>query len=257
MNFENKTIAVTGVASGIGAATAAELKSLGANVIGFDINFTNNNVDQFIPIDLTKSESIKKALEKCPSNLDALCNIAGVPPTVPPMVQMEVNFFGLREFTNLMMPKLSKGASIVNLASLAGRNYMEHIPQIKQVLNSETSESIEEMLKENNLYGESTYAFSKEVVILWTIKMAGIVKEKGFTIKALSPGPVNTPILKAFMETIVKKQALPPKGFEGEPTEIAKLVTFLCSENASWIHGRNIVADGGLSASRMSAGMGL
>jgi len=239
MNIENKIIIVTGCASGIGAATARQLKAQNATVIGFDIKEPTENVDEFITIDLSKEEAIVKAVNQYKGTADAICNIAGVPPTAPAMVQMNVNFFGLRTFTNLMIPKLNKGASIVNLASLAGGKFMERIPLIKQVMAFENAEATEDLLKANDVYGENSYAFSKEMVIVWTMKMAPILREKCMSIKALSPGPVKTPILQDFMDTIVKKQ------------------TFLCSKDAQWINGRNIVIDGGLSASRMGAGMGL
>ena len=59
-----RTIAVTGVASGIGAKVAALLKASGDRVIGFDIVETETNVDQFIPLDLGDPTSIKKAAAK-------------------------------------------------------------------------------------------------------------------------------------------------------------------------------------------------
>lgn len=257
MNFNNKKVVVTGAASGIGAATAKKLKALGATIIGLDINEPKENVDTYIKVDLTDSSSIRDAVKACPEGIDAICNIAGVPPTVPPSVQMKVNFYGLREFTDLMLNKLNKGAAIMNLASVVGSKYAQHIPQIKTILASSTYEEIEDYINDQELFGEVTYAFSKEVVILWTLKMASICREKGFTIKSLSPGPVKTPILKDFMESIVKKQALPPTGFEGDPDEIAGIATFLISENANWINGRDIISDGGLSATRMSSGMEL
>jgi NAD(P)-dependent dehydrogenase (short-subunit alcohol dehydrogenase family) len=257
MILENKTIAVTGAASGIGAASAKVLKSYGATIIGFDRNEPQSNVDQFIKVDLTNPEQIKEAVAQCDAGIDALCNIAGVPPSVPPLVQMDVNFYGLRSFTELMIPKLNSGASIVNLASLAGHKFMEHIPEIKYAMTKNSGAEIEEYLKEKDLLGVSSYAFSKEVVIVWTMKMVSLLKEKNITIKALSPGPVKTPILQDFMDTIVKSQALPPVGFEGEPSDIAEAIAFLCGPHSRWINGRNLIIDGGLSSTRMSAALGL
>ena len=102
MNLKNKTVALTGCSSGIGAETARQLKEQGARVIGFDLKEPSGNVDQYIPIDLANESSIQEAVAKCEEKIDALCNIAGVPPTLPAMVQIKVNFFGLRTFTNLM-----------------------------------------------------------------------------------------------------------------------------------------------------------
>ncbi len=257
MILKNKTVVVTGCSSGIGAETARQLKAQGATVIGLDIKEPSENVDQYIPIDLADDASIANAVAQVESKIDALCNIAGVPPTLPPMVQIKVNFFGLRTFTNLMIPKLNQGASIVNFGSIAGMKYMQRIPLIKQLIAFEKAEDGETWMKENEVYGEETYNFSKEAVILWTMKMAPIAIEKGFTIKCVSPGPVKTPILQDFLDTIAKKNALPPTGFEGEPSDIASFVIFLCSEGGRWMNGQNILIDGGLLATRMGAGMGL
>lgn len=257
MSLNNKTIIVTGCSSGIGAETCKQLKAQGATVIGFDLNEPKENVDTYIPIDLTKDDAIEKAAAQFEGRADALCNIAGVPPTLPAMVQIKVNFFGLRTFTKLMIPKLNKGASIINFASIAGMKYMQRVPLIKQLMAFEKAEDAETLMKENDVYGENTYNFSKEVVILWTMKMVPICKAHGITIKSISPGPVKTPILQDFMDTIAKKQALPPAGFEAEPKDIAAFVIFLCGEGGRWMNGQNVLIDGGLLATRMGAAMGL
>ena len=257
MSLKNKRIIVTGCSSGIGAETCRQLKSQGATVIGFDLKAPTENVDTYIPIDLANDAAIQKAVASFSGGADALCNIAGVPPTLPPMIQLKVNFFGLRTFTNLIAPKLNDGASIVNLASMAGMKYMQNIPHLKTLFAMENQDTTEGFLKENNLFGEVTYNFSKEAVILWTMKMVNAWKDRGITIKCVSPGPIKTPILKDFMETIAKKQVILPEEYKGETPDIAGIVVFLCGEGGRWINGQNIVADGGLLATRMGKGMEL
>ena len=247
-----KTIIITGTASGIGAETAKQLKAQGHTIIAFDRNEVTENIDQYIPIDLSNEERIKEAVNKFKGKAHALCNIAGVPPTVPPEVQIKVNFFGLRLFTELMIDKLHDGASIVNLASVAGGGWMKNIPLINDLFQiSDFSEGLS-FLEKNNLVGNITYNFSKEAVILWTLYNATSWSDRGITIKALSPGPVKTPILQDFLDTISKKQVILPEAMKGDPKKIAGVVAFLCGEEASWINGQNIVSDGGLSAMRMT-----
>jgi NAD(P)-dependent dehydrogenase (short-subunit alcohol dehydrogenase family) len=247
-----KTIIVTGAASGIGAETAKQLKILGHTIIAFDRNEPKENIDQYIPIDLSDEDSIKKAVSEFKGKAHALCNIAGLPPTIHPELQIKVNFFGLRLFTQLLIEKLHDGASIINLASVAGSGWMRNLDTLNKLFKIDNFAQALPFLEEHNISDEATYNFSKEAVILWTLYNATTWSDRNITIKALSPGPVKTPILQSFMDTIAKKQVVLPEAMKGEPEKIAAIVTFLCGENASWINGQNIVADGGLSAMRMT-----
>ncbi|MGB9437940.1 MAG: SDR family NAD(P)-dependent oxidoreductase, partial [Desulfobacterales bacterium] len=134
MSLENKKIVVTGVASGIGAETAKVLKAKGATIVGVDRNEPKENVDQFIKADLGDPDLIASAVEAVPGGIDALCNIAGLPPTKDRVAVLKVNFLGLRHFTELMIGKLNDNASIVNVASLAGLGWPQAGEQIKAFL---------------------------------------------------------------------------------------------------------------------------
>ena len=134
MSLENKKIVVSGAASGIGAETARTLKLQGATVIGVDINEPEGIVDQYIKADLGELASIETAVEAIPAGIDALCNIAGLPPTRDRVLVLKVNFLGLRHFTELMIDKLNDNASIVNLASLAGVGWPQAGEQIKALI---------------------------------------------------------------------------------------------------------------------------
>ena len=117
MSLEGKTVVITGAASGIGAATAKLMKEKGAKVVGFDLNEPAENVDEYIQVNLADEASIEEAVGKYSDGAVALCNIAGIPPTKPAPLVLQVNFLGLRKFTELMIPKLNDGASIVSMAS--------------------------------------------------------------------------------------------------------------------------------------------
>ncbi len=257
MSFTNKRIIVTGAASGIGAATAKLLKSKGAYIIAFDLKEATENVDEYIPIDLSDDSSIHEAVSTINGKVDALCNIAGVPPTLPLDVQLKVNFYGLRTFTEAIIPHLNDGASIINLASMAGMGWRENIDNVKTCLLMETAEEGIQFLKDNNYTPEATYKFSKELVILYTLQQAKTWADRQITIKAVSPGPIETPILQDFMDTIAKQKKILPPNSTGKPEDIAALVSYLCEPTAHWINGQNIIVDGGLSAMRMKMGFGI
>jgi NAD(P)-dependent dehydrogenase (short-subunit alcohol dehydrogenase family) len=254
MSLTNKRIIVTGAASGIGAATAKLLKSKGAYIIAFDLNKATENVDEYIPVDLSDKSSILEAVSKFKGTADVLCNIAGVPPTLPSEVQLKVNFFGLRTFTEAMVPQLNDGAAIINLASMAGMGWRDNIDLVKKCLLLSSAEEGVQFLKDNDFSPDTTYRFSKELVILYTLQQAKTWADRNITIKAVSPGPIQTPILQDFMDTIAKQKKILPPGSTGKPEDIAALVAFLCEPAASWINGQNIIIDGGLSAMRMKMG---
>ena len=81
MSLFNKKIIVTGAASGIGAEPAKTIKEQGATVICVDINEPKVDVDQYVKADLSDPASIEAAVAEIPGGIDALCYIAGLPPT--------------------------------------------------------------------------------------------------------------------------------------------------------------------------------
>ena len=101
--MDGKTVIVTGAASGIGAATAKLLTERGASVIAFDRNPVTENCTQYIAIDLADEASIGAAVAQFDGKADALCNIAGLPPTMSPEMVLKVNVIGLQLFTEQMV----------------------------------------------------------------------------------------------------------------------------------------------------------
>ncbi|WP_209011575.1 coniferyl-alcohol dehydrogenase [Roseibium aggregatum] len=249
--LQDKTIVVTGCASGIGWETAKLVKALGGDVIGVDINRTEDHVDELYIADLSDRMAIKALVNALPSGIDGIANIAGLPPTAPADMVLKVNLVGLKFFTNAMIGRLNDGASIVNLASLAGFGWEESIPAIKA---SETLafEDVEDFIKTHNVGNEvgRSYFFSKEAVVAWTIQNRWTWRDRGIRMNAVSPAAVDTPILKDFLAT------LGPRGEEGirlterpgRPEEIAPVVAFLMSDMTHWIRGTNIPVDGGMAS---------
>src|SRR5690554_4498682 len=132
--LKNKTILVTGAASGIGKETAAQLKKLGANVIGADINDIPD-VDTFFRVDMSSKSSIDALVKKLPKGIDGLANIAGVSSSSPVELILKINLVGLKYLTEQVIGKLADGAAIVNLSSLAGNNWEQSVPKIKNALD--------------------------------------------------------------------------------------------------------------------------
>lgn len=251
MSLENKKIVVTGAASGIGAETAKVLKAMGATVIGVDQNEPRGNVDRFIRADFSDPAAIETAVDAISGGNDGLCNIAGLPPTKDRALVLKVNFLGLRHFTELMIDKLNDNASIVNVASLAGLGWMNAGEQIKALLALRDFDGVEAFCEETGVAQEGgrSYFFSKETLIVWTMMNRWTWRDRGIRMNAVSPGPVETPILPDFLETLGARAQEDAKVMDrpGRPEDIAPVIAFLLSEESGWIRGANIPCDGGMN----------
>jgi NAD(P)-dependent dehydrogenase (short-subunit alcohol dehydrogenase family) len=247
--LRGKTIVVTGVASGIGAETAAELKRQGANVIGIDRNRTVHNVDLFLRGDLSDPLAVDHLVDLLPSGLNGLCNIAGLPPTAPPAMVLRVNCLGLKRLTEGLIAKFSDGAAITNIASLAGIGWPQSVEAIR-AFDHVTFNTVEAFCARHNIAGARSYFFSKEYLLVWTYRNRWAWRHRGIRMNCISPGPVDTPILPDFIKTLGARVEEDMKVMDrpGTPKDIAPVVAFLQSDGSAWLRGSNIAADGGMSS---------
>jgi NAD(P)-dependent dehydrogenase (short-subunit alcohol dehydrogenase family) len=252
-SLRDKTVVVTGAASGIGAAVAALAAREGARVIGLDRNATG---DQLV-VDLAVPSSIEAVVDALPERIDALLNVAGVPGTLPPATVLAVNFLGLRQLTELLRPRLAGGA-VVSVASTAGAQWAAVAPEIDELL---ATGSMAEGLE---WYAASApqmpaYNFSKAALIRWTMGVAFAWRAQGPRVCTVSPGAVETPILGDFRESMgpVLGAITRLLGRDGRPEDVAAAVCFLATEAATWINGVDLVVDGGFSGAMLAGAVDL
>ncbi len=256
-DLNGKTIGVTGLASGIGAATARLLAQRGAKIVGFDRRAPDYPVHAFYPIDLADPASIDSCTAALTQPLDILCNIAGLPPTANKHAVLTVNFFGLRHFTNRLADRLTPGASIINVASLAGLQWRSDPAQLNEALALDLR-SADAWIETQPLDGAPSYHLSKELLIAWTTASCAAWRARGIRIVSVSPGPVATPILPDFIATLGPRVEEDLKHLRaGEPHEIAPVIAFLCTPDANWINGSDIAVDGGAGANAWTQILGL
>lgn len=249
MSFGGKTIVVTGASSGIGAATAELLRRRSARVIGLDIQGGGADVDSFVRCDLTDPESIDASLSSVDEPLHGLANVAGVPGSFDGETVMRVNVLGLRKVTETLLPRLEQGSAIVQVASDAGMRWRSRLGMVRELLQQRSYDSGLGWVREHPMSGPEAYSFSKEAVIVYA--MAGSMLARPFGVRSLSvsPGTVETPILKNFYESmgaeILDRQKAQSGGRNAAPDEIAKVIAFALSQDATWLNGTDVVVDGG------------
>lgn len=246
-----KTLIVTGCASGIGLETARTIKLMGGNVIGVDRQMTTDHVDELYRADLSDPRMIQALIKALPDGVHGIANIAGVPPTAPPELVLKVNLVGLKAFTLGMIPKLADGASIVNLASLAGFGWAQQLPAIRASAGLDF-DGVADFVRSHDAgtEGGRSYFFSKEALVAWTLQNRWTWRARGIRMNAVSPGPVETPILKDFIATLGARAEEDMRVMDrpGRPEDIAPVVAFLLSDLSSWIRGSNLPVDGGMSS---------
>ena len=233
-----KTVLVTGATRGIGNAIAKEFKKNNFNVIGTATSESGvatlheQNIKGYV-LDLNSKDSINSfwgKLENDDQKISVLINNAGI--TRDNIVLrmsdeewsdiMNVHLYGTFQLSKrvLKMMLKEKYGRIINISS--------------------ASASIGNR-------GQSNYAAAKAGVEAFTKSLAKEVGKRDITINAVAPGFISTDMTEqndgVNSEYLIKEI---PMGRFGEPEEVADLVSFLCSEQASYITGQTIHINGGL-----------
>ncbi|MEP7456359.1 SDR family NAD(P)-dependent oxidoreductase [Phyllobacterium sp. SB3] len=243
--FSGKTVIVTGGASGIGRAAVLLLASEGANVGILDRSVTgaSDTVAEVeaaggkamaVAVDITVSADVDAAFQSVVNAFGALhsmINCAGIvggataADTDDALWQrnISINLDGAFFCCRAALKHLQSGGSIVNIGSITGIH-----PGI----------------------GRAAYAAAKAGVHGLTRSIAVDYAKAGIRANSVAPGPVFTPLTRerfAAPEIGAKIAAAVPLGRYAQPEEIAKPAIFLASEDANFITGQILIADGGFT----------
>jgi len=258
--LSGKTVVVTGSSSGMGRATAVLARAQGAHVIGVDRTEDAGHVDRFIAADLSTCAAADRMADALPEGIDGLANIAGLPPTAPPRDVLAVNFTVLRHLTERLVPRMTDGGSVVNLASLAGHGWPRALEQVGALIAC-AEDGLDRFVAQHGITGADgrSYFLSKEALVVWTMQNRWTWRDRGIRMNAVSPGPVETPILPDFLATLGDRPSLKPGLMDrfGTPDDVAPVVVFLLSDLSRWIRGANIPADGGMETHMTATAHGL
>ena len=247
-----RTVVVTGCSSGIGAAACARLLAADVRVIGLDIREPDGGEHEFVPVDIADVASVERAAESLPDRVDALINAAGVSSGIgDPSRVVAINILGLRQLTELLVPRMAGEGYIVNASSLAAAGWREHRDMARDFLAITDREKAMQWCLDHPDDVGAGYSFSKETVVVYTASRAFDLATRGIRINATAPGVTETPILDdsiarlgaEYLDTIPK-----PLGRLATADEQARVMVFLAGDGASYISGQTVWVDGGYTA---------
>ena len=249
----SKRILLTGASTGIGNATLQRLVAAGHEVVNLDIKDAPDGAAEHHHCDLSDPASIESVVAGLDGTFDGLGNIAGVAGSMGAELVLRVNVYGLRHITETLLAagKINDGASIVNIASLAGMVWNRHLDRIAELDAAEDFAAGIEVAQSYERGGPAAYTLSKEWVVSYTKHLAGQVLDRGIRVNSVSPGPVDTPLFPYFeQDTGVEQMAWLNErvGRLGTPQDEAEVVTWLLVGDSGWVNGVDLPVDGGLSA---------
>jgi NAD(P)-dependent dehydrogenase (short-subunit alcohol dehydrogenase family) len=245
---------VTGAASGIGAATLAALKAAGRRCLAIDRKPLPG--EEFLACDLADESSIAACIEAIDGPVDGLAHVAGIAGTAEAAQVFKVNYLGARRFIEMLSPKITEGGSVVFVSSLAARRCVWDGARLREMLAFSDWREALAALGIANLGGGEAYEIAKRLLLAWLPLAASSGAARRIRFNAVTPGPVETPLLSGFRQSMGEDRIEAARSLVGRhalPEEVAAPILFLLSPAASWVNGVEIVADGGLSALREAA----
>jgi len=244
-------VLVTGAASGMGEATANLLASRGAEVWALDVRTPAIEVARYLPVDLRDEGSIEATLAEMDEPIDAVFSCAGLAQTASPLDVMTVNFVGARHLIEGLVTRLRTPAAIACIASVAGFRWPQHADVLAQLMSVTGFEDARRWCAEHpDVIGDG-YSFSKMATVWYVMWRAVQLAPLGIRMNAVSPGPVETPMMPEFEAALGKgwMDAFPkPLGRASRPEEQAAALVFANSTAASYLTGANLAVDGGITA---------
>ena len=270
LDFSDRTVVVTGTASGIGAATLRLLLAAGADAHALDVVYDPTSDrptagSGSVPgrlrtyhCDLGRQTSIDATIDLLPGRIDVIMNCAGVPNGGRFSAEqvMGINWFGLRHLTERLLPRLLPGSSIVHVASTAGRAWADRIELLQNLMAAVTFDQALEWFADNELVCGDGYVISKEAVQFYTLWRSVQLLPLGIRMNSVCPGITETGLVEDFrrgMGDDLIDHAAAVAGRFAHPEEMAPAMLFMADEaSTSYLNGVNLNIDRGTAAARLT-----
>jgi len=253
LQYQGKHVVVTGVASGIGAATARILLDLGARVTGLDVKTSDLPLDASMIVDLLDRSSIDATVAEISGPVDAVFSVAGLPgEPFSDMDTVTVNFIGARHLIESLLPKLSAGAAIVCVGSNAGLGWEQDVDKFLPLITSDGFDAAVDYLTANPGVIDHGYVFSKKAINVWVAWRAAQLIVDGIRLNCSNPGPTQTAMMPTFEEQAGKEVIdifAGPSGRRSTAEEQAWPLVFVNSGRSSYVAGEAMHIDAAFLAS--------
>lgn len=239
-DFSNKTLFITGAASGIGAEIVKQFRSHGANVCFCDIDIEKGEAlatlsgAHFIEADTADESALESAFLqtiKMFGDVDIVINNVGIS-AFKPLIEISVEEFDRVLSTNL------RSAFITSRLFARHRNSNDGRAKYGRIINMSSTRHIQ-----SEPHSEA-YAASKGGVVALTHALALSLAEFNITVNSISPGWIDNGNFGDISEADHRQH---PSGRVGTPSDIARICLFLADPANDFINGENIVVDGGMT----------
>ncbi len=242
----DRVAVVTGGASGIGLATARRFAAEGAHVVVGDVDPASGKAAAeevgglFVQVDVTSPEQVDALFSTAVDTfggLDIAFNNVGIsPPDDDSILSTGLDAWRRVQEVNLTSVYLCCKAAIPHMQA-RGRGSIINTASFVARMGAATS--------------QISYTASKGGVLAMSRELGVQFAREGIRVNALSPGPVNTPLLQQLFakdpERAARRLVHIPMGRFAEPDEIAAAVAFLASDDSSFITAAEFLVDGGIS----------
>ena len=247
-----RTVAVTGSASGIGAAVRAACEAAGDTVVGVDLR--DAAVLAALGTPAGGQAAVAAVGGRCGGRLDGLVCCAGVGPPNDPALILAVNHFGTVGVLDGVLGVLGRGrepAAVVIGSHAATITPMPDLSLCDLALAGD-EDATREAVTAGDVPSFLAYGISKRALAVAVRRRASEWGAAGVRLNAVAPGPVETPLLQRTRADPLLgplADALPsPLGRTGLPADIAGAVRFLLGPEAAFVHGAVLFVDGGTDA---------
>src|SRR3954453_14609721 len=236
-----RTVAITGSASGMGAALGERLTAVGDRVIGVDLR--NADVEADLGTHEGRAVAVERVAELSGGALDGLVTLAGLAglPERPASLLISVNYFGTVELLAGLRPLLANGTDAAAVAISSNSTTCQ--PGLDEDLIASCLQGDEEATRALAGEGESlsTYPVTKTALSWWVRRHAPTAEwaGAGITLNAVAPGAIETPLLQEGLADPTVGPAIEgfqaPIGRRGTPEELAAVVEFLLGPNTRFV----------------------